>query len=170
MPDDDVAVPTTGALDNYINEVLTNDIAGSDGVSITDDGDGTITVGLTDSSVDFDKIKDADQIQLADQVADPDVEGTDNNIFTARAATRRFNNYYQNDAPSTTDGVGIGQVWVDPNDDLTLSVWSGSNWVGVTSGGTFTNQPKVIYVDANSGDDTNDGHRISVLRKLLLQL
>ena len=162
MPDDDVAVPTTGALSDYIDEVITNDI-GTDGtgITVTDDGDGTITLGLADDSVDFDKIKDADQIKLADQVADPDVVGTDNNIFTAQAATRRFNNYYQNDEPSTTDGIGIGQVWVDPNDDLTLSVWSGSAWVGVTSGGTFTNQPKVVYVDAESGDDNNDGHRIS---------
>ena len=167
MPDDDVAVPTTGALNDYINEVITNDIAGSDGVSITDDGDGTITIGLTDNTVDFDKIKDSDQIKLADQVSDPDAVGTDNNIFTAQAATRRFNNYYQNDAPSTTDGIGIGQVWVDPNDDLTLSVWSGSSWVGITSGGTFTNQPKVIYVDATSGDDTNDGHRISRPKKTI---
>lgn len=167
MPDNDTAVPTTGAVNDYINEVITNDIAGSDGVSITDDGDGTITIGLTDNTVDFDKIKDADQIKLADQVSDPDVVGTDNNIFTAQAATRRFNNYYQNNAPSTTDGIGIGQIWVDPNDDLTLSVWSGSNWVGVTSGGTFTNQPKVIYVDATSGDDTNDGHRISRPKKTI---
>ena len=49
MPNDDVAVPTTGALDDYIDEVITNDIGSSDGVSITDDGDGTITIGLTDS-------------------------------------------------------------------------------------------------------------------------
>ena len=117
-PDNDDTIATTAAIDNRIDTAITNDIAGSDGVSITDDGDGTITIGLTDDSVDFDKIKDADQIQLADQVADPDVVGTDNNIFTAQAATRRFNNYYQNSAPTTTDGVGIGQVWVDPDDAL----------------------------------------------------
>ena len=167
MPDNDNAVPTTGAVDNYINKVLTNDIGGSNGVTITDDGDGTITVGLSDDSIDFDKIKDADQIKLADQVADSDVVGTDNNIFTAQAATRRFSNYYQNDAPSTTDGIGIGQVWVDPNDDLTLSVWTGSAWSAVTSGGTFANQPKVIYVDSAAGDDNNDGHRISRPKKTI---
>ena len=168
MPDDDVAVPTTGALNDYIDEVITNDI-GTDGtgITVTDDGDGTITLGLADNTIDFDKIKDADQIKLADQVADPDVVGTDNNIFTAQAATRRFNNYYQNDAPTATDGVGLGQVWLDPDDDLTLSVWSGTNWVGVTSGGTFTNQPKVVYVDAESGDDSNDGHRISRPKKTI---
>ena len=168
MPDDDVAVPTTGALNDYIDEVITNDI-GTDGtgITVTDDGDGTITLGLADNTIDFDKIKDADQIKLADQVADPDVVGTDNNIFTAQAATRRFNNYYQNDEPTTTDGIGVGQVWVDPNDDLTLSVWNGSSWTAITSGGTFTNQPKVVYVDAESGDDSNDGHRISRPKKTI---
>ena len=161
-PNNDTTIATTAAIDDYIDNVITNDI-GTDGtgITVTDDGDGTITLGLADDTIDFDKIKDADQIQLADQVADPDVVGTDNNLFTAQALTRRFNNYYQNVAPATTDGVGAGQVWVDPDDDLTLSVWSGSAWVGITSGGTFTNQPKVVYVDATSGDDTNDGHRIS---------
>jgi hypothetical protein len=33
--------------------------------------------------------------------------------------------------------------------------------LGIASGGTFTNQPQVVYVDANAGDDNNDGHRIS---------
>lgn len=42
-----------------------------------------------------------------------------------------------------------------------MSVWDGSNWIAVTSGGTFTNQPKVVYVDATAGSDSNDGHRIS---------
>ncbi len=42
-----------------------------------------------------------------------------------------------------------------------MSVWNGTTWTAVTSGGTFINQPKVIYVDAGAGDDNNDGHRIS---------
>ena len=168
MPDNDTALPTTGALNDYIDEVITNDI-GTDGtgITVTDDGDGTITLGLADNTIDFDKIKDADQIKLADQEGDPDVVGTDNNIFTAQAATRRFNNYYQSNQPTTTNGIGIGQVWVDPSDDTTLYVWSGSTWVAVTSGGTFTTQPKVIYVDASSGLDTNDGHRISRPKKTI---
>jgi hypothetical protein len=51
MPDDDVAVPTTGALNDYIDEVITNDI-GTDGtgITVTDDGDGTITLGRYDYS------------------------------------------------------------------------------------------------------------------------
>jgi hypothetical protein len=89
------------------------------------------------------------------------VAGSDDKVFTASAAIRRFENYVQNSTPSPTAGVGKGAVWVDVDDDLTLSVWDGSSWLGITSGGTFTNQPKVVYVDASSGNDANDGHRIS---------
>ena len=166
MPNDDVALPTTGALNDYIDEVITNDIAGSDGVTITDDGDGTITVGLADNSVDFDKIKDADQIKLANQESSANDPGSDDKVFTSSAAARRFDNYVQNSAPSA-NGIGKGAVWVDPDDDLTLSVWNGSSWLAITSGGTFTNQPKVVYVDANSGSDSNDGHRISRPKKTI---
>ena len=169
----DTQIATTEAIDqridSKIDDALTVDIDGTDGISVTDDSpsNGQITIGLNDNEVDFSKIKDDDKIKLDDQESDPDVVGTDNNIFTAQAATRRFNNYYQNSEPSTTDGIGVGQVWVDPDDDLTLSVWTGSNWSAITSGGTFTNQPKVIYVDAGSGDDDNDGHRISRPKKTI---
>ncbi len=162
---DDDQVATTQAtdarIDAKIDTALTTDIAGSDGVSITDDGDGTITVGLTDDSVDFDKIKDADQIKLADQTADYDNTGSDDKVFTSVAAIRRFENFVQDSTPTTTAGIGKGRVWVDIADDKTLSVWDGTNWVAITSGGTFTNQPKVVYVDATAGSDSNDGHRIS---------
>jgi hypothetical protein len=161
-PDNDITIATTAAIDDYIDGVITSDI-GTDGtgITVTDDGDGTITLGLADDTIDFDKIKDADQVQLADQVADYDLAGSDDTIFTSSAAIRRFENYVQNTTPTPTDGVGKGRVWVDVDDDLTLSVWNGSAWVGITSGGTFTNQPKVVYVDATSGDDAYDGHRIS---------
>ena len=71
----------------------------------------------------------------------------------------------------TTTPVGsswrVGKTWLDNDSDLTLSVWNGTNWLGVVSGGTFTNQPKVVYVDASSGDDGNDGHRISRPKKTI---
>jgi len=47
------------------------------------------------------------------------------------------------------------------DEDLTLSIWNGSSWIGIASGGTFTNLPKVVYVDSVNGNDANDGHRIS---------
>ena len=164
---DDDQVATTAAIDaridSKVDDALTLDIIGTDGVSVTDDtpGSGQITIGLSDDSVDFDKIKDADQIKLADQTADYDNAGSDDKVFTSLAAIRRFENYVQTSTPTPTAGIGKGAVWLDNDQDLTLSVWNGSAWIGVASGGTFTNQPKVVYVDASSGDDNNDGHRIS---------
>ena len=169
---DDDQVATTQAIDARIDakidSALTVDIIGADGVNVTDDtpGTGQITVGLSDNSVDFDKIKDADQIKLADQEADYDNSGSDDKVFTSLAAVRRFENYVQNSTPSTT-GIGKGAVWLDVADDKTLSMWDGSAWQAVTSGGTFSNQPKVVYVDASSGSDSNDGHRISRPKKTI---
>src|SRR5210317_557527 len=162
---DDDRVPTTLASDNRVDSkidaAITGDI-GTDGtgITVTDDGDGTITLGLGSGSIDLDRIKAEDIITQAEQTAAYDLAGDDDSIFTSSAAIRRFENFVQNSAPSGT-GIGKGRVWVDVDDDLTLSVWNGSQWLGITSGGTFTNQPQVVYVDANSGDDANDGHRIS---------
>ena len=170
-PDNDTTIATTAAIDNRVDSKI--DSAIEDDILIDTSGlsksatGGQVTLGIAANSVDLDRIKDSDKITLSEQESDNDQAGTDDQIFTAQAATRRFNNYYQNDEPTTTDGIGIGQVWVDPNDDLTLSVWTGSNWTSITSGGTFTNQPKVVYVDASSGDDDNDGHRISRPKKTI---
>jgi hypothetical protein len=160
MPDNDVAVPTTGATKDYIDHVIETDIL-VDGTGLNKSGSGgQVTIGISAGSVDLDRIKAEDIITQAEQNADYDLAGDDDSIFTSSAAIRRFENFVQNSTPSGT-GIGKGRVWVDVDDDLTLSVWNGSQWLGITSGGTFTNQPKVVYVDASSGDDANDGHRIS---------
>mgnify|MGYP003321078218 CR=1 FL=1 len=160
MPDNDDAVPTTGTVKDYIDHVVETDIL-VDGTGLNKTGSGgQVTIGISAGSVDLDRIKAEDIITSAEQDADYDLTGDDDSVFTSLAAVRRFENYVQNTAPTTT-GIGKGRVWVDVDDDLTLSVWNGSSWLGITSGGTFTNQPKVVYVDASSGDDANDGHRIS---------
>ncbi len=156
---DDDRVPTTAAVDGRIDTAITNDIAGSDGVSITDDGDGTITVGLTDSSVDLAKIKDEDKITYAEQDAGSP-SPADTNIFTASAAARRFDTIVQTTTP-TGSAWEVGKTWLQNDADKTLSVWDGNSWEGISSGGTFTSQLQVVYVDAASGNDANDGHRIS---------
>jgi hypothetical protein len=63
---------------------------------------------------------------------------------------------------STPSGSGwrLGKTWLQNDVNKTLSVWNGSAWLGVASGGTFTTQPTVIYVDATNGNDADDGHRI----------
>ena len=160
-PDNDDTIATTAAIDNRIDTAITNDI-GTDGtgITVTDDGDGTITLGLGSGAIDLDRIKAEDIITQSEQDADYDLAGDDDSVFTSSAAIRRFENYVQNSAPSGT-GIGTGRVWVDVDNDLTLSVWNGSAWSAITSGGTFTEQPNVVYVDGAGGLDTNDGHRVS---------
>ena len=165
-PDNDTTIATTAAIDNRIDTAITNDIgADSTGITVTDDGDGTITLGLAAGSIDLDRIKDVDKITYAEQNAGSP-SPADTNIFTASAAARRFDTLVQTGTPSGSDWE-TGKTWLQNDADKTLSIWNGTNWLGVTSGGTFTNQPKVVYVDASAGDDTNDGHRISTPKKTI---
>ena len=162
-PSDDDTIATTAAIDGRIDTAITNDIAGSDGVTITDDGDGTITVGLGSSSVDFDRIKNDDIITYAEQ---PTVATSDNNIFTASAAERQFDTIVQVATPSGSDWE-VGKTWLQNDADKTVSIWNGSSWVAVASGGSFTELTKVIYVDSVNGDDSLAGHRISNPKKTI---
>src|SRR6056300_1510562 len=84
----------------------------------------------------------------------------DDTVPTTLAAAVQFDTLVQTGTPSGS-GYPVGKTWLQNDADLTLSVWNGSAWLGLASGGTFTNQPKVVYVDATAGDDNNDGHRIS---------
>jgi len=157
-------IATTRSIDQRIDTAITNDVAGSDGVTITDDGDGTITVGLANNSVDFSKIKDEDIITYAEQEAGSPSWLSDTRIPTTFAAARRFDTIVQT---STPVGINweVGKTWLQNDQDLTLSIWNGTNWLAIASGGAFINQPKVVYVDASSGNDSNDGHRISRPKK-----
>ena len=158
-PNNDTTIATTAKIDDMIDAAITGDIGGSDGVSITNDGDGTITVGLSDGSVDLDKIKDADKITYAEQNAGSP-SPADSNIFTASASSRRFDTIVQTSTPSGTDWE-VGKTWLQNDDDQTLKIWNGSTWLDVASGGSFRTQDKVIYVDKTGGDDAKTGHRIS---------
>jgi hypothetical protein len=84
----------------------------------------------------------------------------DDTVPTTLAAAVQFDTLVQTGTPSGS-GYPVGKTWLQNDTNLTLSVWNGSAWLGIASGGTFTNQPQVVYVDANAGDDNNDGHRIS---------
>jgi hypothetical protein len=41
------------------------------------------------------------------------------------------------------------------------------SWEAITSGGAFTRLDQVIYVDANNGNDANNGHRVSTPKKTI---
>ena len=160
----DTTIASTEAIEDRItakiDEAITGDIAAdSTGITVTNDGDGTITLGLAADSIDLDRIKSDDIIDYAEQNAGS-VTPADTNIFTASAAARRFDTLVQTGTPSGTEWE-TGKTWLQNDDELTLSIWNGATWTGIASGGTFTNQPKVVYVDASSGSDSNDGHRIS---------
>ena len=145
-------------IDDKIDTAITGDIAGSDGVTITDDGDGTITVGLGAGSIDFDRIKDEDIITESEQDAGSP-SPTDTNLFTGAASSKRFDTIVSDSTPVGSDWE-VGKTWLQQSPDNTLSIWNGTGWIGVASGGTFTTQPTVIYVDSASGNDSFDGHRI----------
>jgi hypothetical protein len=154
----DTKIATTAAIDDRLDFVITNDI-GTDGtgITVTDDGDGTITLGLADNSIDFSKINNDDIITFAEQ---PSVTTSDNNIFTASAAERQFDTIVQTTTPTGSDWE-VGKTWLQNDEDKTVSIWNGSAWVAVASGGAFTELAKVVYVDAINGDDSLAGHRIS---------
>jgi len=159
-PNDDNTIATTAKIDDMIDAAITGDIAvDSTGLTLTDDGDGTITMGIGAGSVDLDRIKDDDIITYAEQDAGSPAPA-DTNIFTASAAARRFDTLVQLATPTGSDWE-VGKTWLQNDDDLTVSIWNGSAWTAISSGGSFREQPKVIYVDASGGDDTNTGHRIS---------
>ena len=85
---------------------------------------------------------------------------TDDTIPTTLAAQEQFATLVQTGTPGASS-YPVGKTWLQNDADKTVSIWNGSNWLGVASGGTFANQPKVVYVDATAGDDNADGHRIS---------
>jgi len=165
-PDNDDTIATTAAIDNRIDTAITNDI-GTDGtgITVTDDGDGTITLGLADNSIDFAKIQNVDIINQAEERAGSPA-AADTNLYTALAANTRFDTLVQTDTPTRTD-YPVGKTWLQNDSNLTLSVWNGTGWNTVSQGGGFTSLSKVAYVDATNGNDSADGHRISTPKRTI---
>jgi len=159
---DDDRVPTTLAsdirVDGKIDDAIEDDILiDSTGLTKSASG-GQVTLGIGANSVDFDRIKNSDIITTAEQ--NSGVTAADTNIFTAGGAARRFDTIVQTDNPGNGPWE-VGKTWLQNDIDKTVSIWNGSAWVPVASGGAFTELPKVVYVDSVNGDDTLLGHRIS---------
>jgi len=160
---DDNTIATTAKIDDVIDDAIANDIL-IDGTGLTKvTSGGQTTLGIGAGSVDLDRIKADDIITYAEQ-NDASVSVADTNIFTASAAARRFDTLVQTGTPTGSQWQ-VGKTWLQNDDDLTLSVWNGAAWTAITSGGTFTEQPSVVYVDQASGNDTNTGHRISTPKR-----
>ena len=148
-----------------LSKVLTEDLIAGDAITLTEATGGTnsgkqVTVSIDDGTLDISKFKADDIVTLAEQNAgSPSWVGLDDALATVGALEKRYDVIYQNSTPSGTD-YQVGKLWYAHGNDQTLSVWSGNNWIGIVSGGTFISQPTVIWVDQANGDDTNDGHRI----------
>jgi hypothetical protein len=91
---------------------------------------------------------------------------SDANVPTTGAADTQFSTIVQTTTPAGTNWP-VGKTWLQNDPNKTLSFWNGLTWLGVASGGTFTLQPTVIYVDSVNGDDANDGHRIITPKKTI---
>jgi hypothetical protein len=83
----------------------------------------------------------------------------DTKIPTIGASAKRFDTIVQTGTPVASN-YQVGKTWLQNDANNTLAIWNGTTWLGVASGGTFTTQPTVIYVDATNGNDADDGHRI----------
>ena len=88
---------------------------------------------------------------------------TDSKIATTAATVNQMDVRHDTLVQTSTPAAGsyqLGKTWLQNDANKTLSIWNGTTWLGVASGGTFTTQPTVIYVDNVNGNDANDGHRI----------
>ena len=160
---DDTKIASTEAIDDRVDSKIDIAIEGDilvDGTGLNKTASGgQVTIGISANSVDLDRLKNSDIINNAEQDAQSP-SPTDTNIFTALAAKTRHDTLIQTGTPAGST-YQTGKFWYQNDDDKTFHVWTGSEWEGITSGGTFTKLEKVIYVDSINGDDTNDGHRIS---------
>ena len=150
------AVSTVKVLDDAITEPK----LAANSVTNRQIADGSIDgAKITDGTLDLQAVLAVDIRTLAEQNASPNDAGSDDELGTTAANNKRYDTIYQSGTPSGTD-FATGKLWYDHANDQTLSVWSGTNWLGISSGGTFVTQPTVIWVDQANGVDTNDGHRI----------
>ena len=142
-PNNDTTIATTAAIDDAIDAAITGDIAGSDGVSITDDGDGTITVGLSAGAVDLDRIKDAD--------IDTSSDGWSNNDTTI-ATTAKIDDMI--------DAAITGDIDVDSTGLTLTDDGDGTITLGIGAGSVDLNRIKaddiITYAEQNSGPTPDD--------------
>jgi hypothetical protein len=163
-PNNDTTIATTAKIDDMIDEAITGDILiDSTGLTKVTSG-GQTTLGIGANSVDLDRIKDSQIITYAEQNAGSPAPA-DTNIFTASAAAQRFDTLVQTSTPIGSDWE-VGKTWLQNDDDLTVSIWNGTGWTAISSGGAFREQTNVVYVDP-TGDDASTGHRISAPKQTI---
>jgi hypothetical protein len=138
-----------------IDEAITGDIAvDSTGLTFTNDGDGTITLGIGANSVDIDRIKTDDVVETSAYASTWSNE--DDKIATVGAIAKRHDLTISTSAPTTTQ---LGRLWYNNTIGVnSLNMWDGSGWKVVTSGTPYIPQGTTIvrYVDKVNGSDASD--------------
>src|SRR6056300_1640652 len=100
IPDNDDAVPTTGAVKDYVDHVIETDIL-VDGTGLNKTGaSGQVTIGISAGSVDLDRIKPADIVDSTEAWS-----ATNTQVATTQAIEDRIDEIITNDIG--TDGTGI---------------------------------------------------------------
>ncbi len=149
-------------LHDWLNEITGGGAGPGDFVDLDNLGDVTITNPEDKNVLRYDDTTDQWVNVPSRDVADQDA-GTpawdDAAQATAGAIARRHDNIVSPTLPPAAP-YQEGKFWFQNDADKTLSVWNGTGWISITSGGTFTTQPKIIYVDSSNGNDSDDGHRI----------
>lgn len=165
---DDTKIATTEAIDDRvdakIDTAITTDITGADGIDVRPNtSNGTTVIGIQEGGVDANRLLEDDIIIESEGLTEAQ-SGTfnDDRLVSAATAEHRYRNYVTqpgDSAPSVTNKLK-GQVWFQNDSEKTVSIFNGTSWVAVGSGGDFTVQPTTIYVDRYSGNDDNNGRRI----------
>jgi hypothetical protein len=153
-----ISVDKSTASQRGVVKITAPSVTNGNPITINRPADGDVELSITDNSIDFSKIKDVDIITESEQNAGTP-SPADTNLFTGAASSKRFDTIVSDTTPVGSDWE-VGKTWLQQSPDNTLSIWNGSGWIGVASGGTFTTQPSVIYVDSENGNDSFDGHRI----------
>ena len=151
-PNDDNTMATTAKIDDVIDAAITNDIgADSTGITVTDDGDGTITLGIAANSVDLDRIKSADIVSTS--AYSSTWTDVDDKVATVGAIAKRLDAIISTSQPTNAQ---VGKFWYNPSEGINaLYMWNGTEWKVLTSGTPYIPAGTTIvrYVDAVNGSD-----------------
>ena len=151
-PNDDNTIATTAKIDDVIDAAITNDIgADSTGITVTDDGDGTITLGIAANSVDLDRIKSADIVSTS--AYSSTWTNVDDKVATVGAIAKRLDAIVSTSQPTNAQ---VGKFWYNPSEGINaLYMWNGTEWKVLTSGTPYIPAGTTIvrYVDAVNGSD-----------------
>ena len=122
----DTQIATAKAIENRIAAKIdtaleTDVLVDNSGLNKTGNG-GQVTLGISENSVDLDRIKNSDIINNAEQDAQSP-SPTDNNIFTALAAKTRHDALVQTGTPSGST-FQTGKLWYQNDNDQTCLLYT----------------------------------------------